>query len=236
MSSNERQTLGKAMELLRTKWTKSQSDVIYRRYFSDLSRATIKSLLKDPKKIFSALPATRKAVLDFYILETRESSDSYKLYDLLLRTFGRKTSDQEGFERYVGIYRFYRKSSVSQELVTGEVSFCFHKDLNIPYHFHAAQQLVDFRSGAELRDIDHEGPVFMFANRMYVIGVGESYLRQMIFRRVDNTKREPLTGMLLSERLPGNEPIAVRIVMYHSEFTYQPSQDEILRFLENEKG
>jgi hypothetical protein len=235
MLPGERQSLSKAVETLKTKWIKSQVDIIYSKYFSDVSKATIKSILKDPKKIFSALPATRKALLNFYIHDMRENSDMYRLYHLLLQRFGRTASDQKGFERYVGIYRFYRSSSVGEKLISGELSFDFHKDLDIPY-FNTSQQLVDFSAGAELYQTDHDGPVFMFSNRMYVMGVGENYMRQMILRRVDDLKREPLTGILLTERFPGNEPLAVRLVMYHKNFVGQSDQGKILSLIGDEEA
>ena len=92
-------------------------------------------------------------------------------------------------------------------------------------------------NGIEEETYLHDGFIFLVQNRLYFLGVGQTiggpYLRPMIMKNVD-PKKEPIKGMLLTERKEGNIPLATKTIMVREDMPNKPSLDQIRADLENE--
>jgi hypothetical protein len=152
----------------------------------------------------------------------KDTNSNYGLYGLILNLL--ELNHQSHLEKYFGIYTCYRNSNVRGNLIEGKIKIFRKIDRGEFYFEHKSFQKIG-TNNLEV-PFDHEGPIFILSDRMYLLGVGfnnnSAYVRPIILSVADDPRKKELVGMLLTET-DHAVPFACKTVLIHEEF------EEILR-------
>lgn len=190
---------------------------VKRHYFPNIGIGTINNLMKASSPT-GKTEETREALKSFHqkvIIEAIQNVGYYHILKLLLGC-----EDQDSAIKYVGNYTCYRYLTGTDQLLVGSIKIEYDKD-TASYNFtHVSRDSGD---DATVPLLEHSGPFYVLANRIYMVGIGIDnygpYLRPLIVQAAERPRTTLLRGVVLTEWWNGHVPVAARTILFHEDFS-----------------
>lgn len=170
---------------------------------------TLKKLAKNPEAILDSSALTQKFILTFGKHGIHSNFDYLTIYQTLTKMMNTSRHRQNVLEDWYGKYTAYRRGR--DEYIVG--SIVIDRKGRVPWFHHLSLQKV---GKDDARRFDHEGPVIVVGDRIYLLGIGKDYLRQMTLRAVARPNEEAIPGIVLTERWYDDKlaPLAAKTVLF----------------------
>jgi ribosomal protein L35AE/L33A len=215
-SEMDRDELALAHRLFRNYVDRFGPADVKRHYVPKIGLGTINNLAKSISPT-GKTEETRRALKSFHLQIIEEAIKDGGYYHILKLLLG--CDHQDSAAKYVGEYDCYRYLTGTAQLLHGSVNITYDKS-TASYNFtHSSRDSGDNATSPFLQ---HSGPFFVLANRIYLVGIGIDnygpYLRPLIVQATERPKTTLLRGVVLTEWWNGNIPVAARTVLFHRDF------------------
>jgi hypothetical protein len=215
-SDLDRDELAVAHRLFRDYVRRFGAGGVQRRYFPNRTVGTIKNLAKASSPTGKS-EDTREALKIFHqkvAVEAIKEVGYYHILKLLL-----ECGDQEAASKYTGNYSCYRYLTGTEQLLEGSIDIIYDAS-TASYNFKHVSR--DSGDDATTPLLEHSGPFYVLANRIYMVGIGFDnygpYLRPLIVQAAERPKTTLLRGVVLTEWWNGHVPVAARTILLHEDF------------------
>lgn len=197
-------------------------------------RATLMNLIHGPEEIFDANSSTQRFIRVFARHGIHRDFDYLEAYRAMIRMMRASEARQHALQDYRGQYNAYRRGR-DEAFITG--SILIGRNGRVPWFWHSSEQ----RLGPVSKTYQHEGFVILVEDRLYLLGIGKDYIRQMTLRAVPRPAETPIPGIVLTERTEvigaaGQEdrhvPLAAKTVLFKASL--DPARSEIEGYLRNQ--
>lgn len=185
-----------------------------------LSPNTVRKLINNPNSIKKSWDTKKADLYNFYMsIDVSEFRTKQTAYDFFLEKLFITNEMQSAYSKlYAGKYVFVRKSLEMYNFVWGVVEIQDHEHLGIPWFIHTSKQRINDEKN-EYKVFNHSGFVFFANTRFFLFGIGENYIRPIIYQHFHNPKQSEIVGVMLSERELENAfiPFATRTMLLSYE-------------------
>lgn len=159
------------------------------------------------------------AIRRLYNYVSKSENGNWRLAEAIGGALSLKNSDFGSLLNYEGEFSIFRKGKT--ELIEGRLHIT-NADGDEPWmHYHKSTQ--------DDVTYSHQGPVYHFNGRIYILGVGtndmEKYFRPMIFKVQDHPHTSVTFGILLTELSGSYKPLSAKVALVSRQDPRVDDQD-----------